>query len=87
MEYPGESLRIVRVVSNKYSAFTAHFFLIRIVGRVESNWVHSALRPLTGLFCQPQVIIIKEKLAELLAGETESTRTSVFLVAGCHAVA
>jgi hypothetical protein len=28
-------------------------FLIGIVWGVESNWVHSALRPLIGLLCQP----------------------------------
>jgi hypothetical protein len=38
---------------------------------VESNWVHSALRPPIGLLCQPRVIIIMEKLVEYLAGETE----------------
>jgi hypothetical protein len=38
---------------------------------VESNWVHSALRPLIGLFCQPRVIMMLEKLVEWLAGETE----------------
>jgi hypothetical protein len=44
---------------------------IGIVG-VESYWVHSALRPLIGLLCQPRVIVIFEKLVEWwLAGETE----------------
>jgi hypothetical protein len=38
---------------------------------VKSNWVHSALRPPIGLLCQPQVIMMKEKLEEWLAGETE----------------
>jgi hypothetical protein len=38
---------------------------------MESNWVHSALRPLIGLLCQPRVIMIVEKLVEQLAGETE----------------
>jgi hypothetical protein len=38
---------------------------------VESNWVHSALRPLMGLLCQPRVIMMMEKLVECLAGETE----------------
>jgi hypothetical protein len=38
---------------------------------VESNWVHSALRPPIGLLCQPRVIMMMEKLVELLAGETE----------------
>jgi hypothetical protein len=36
-----------------------------------SNWVHSALRPLLGLLCQPRVIMMMEKLVEWLAGETE----------------
>jgi hypothetical protein len=36
---------------------------------VESNWVHSALRPPVGLLCQPRVIMIMEKLVEWLAGE------------------
>jgi hypothetical protein len=39
-------------------------------GGVESNWVHSALRPQTGLLCQPQVIMMMEKLVERLAWET-----------------
>jgi hypothetical protein len=39
---------------------------------VESNWVHSALRPPIGLLCQPRVIMMMENLLEwLLAGETE----------------
>jgi hypothetical protein len=38
---------------------------------VESNWVHSALRPPIGLLCQPRMIMMMEKLAEWLAGETE----------------
>jgi hypothetical protein len=38
---------------------------------VESNWVHSAQRPPMGLLCQSVVIMIKEKLVELLTGETE----------------
>jgi hypothetical protein len=38
---------------------------------VESNWVHSALRPLIGLLCQPRVIMMMEKLVELLEWETE----------------
>jgi hypothetical protein len=36
---------------------------------VESNWVHSALRPLIGLLCQPRVIMMMEKLVECLAGK------------------
>jgi hypothetical protein len=38
---------------------------------VESNWVHSALRPPIGLLSQPRVIMMMEKLVEWLAGETE----------------
>jgi hypothetical protein len=38
---------------------------------MESNWVHSALRPLRGLLCQPRVIMMIEKLVEWLAGETD----------------
>jgi hypothetical protein len=49
-----------------------NFFLICRVG-VESNWVHSTLRPLIGLLCQPRVIMMMEKLVEWLAGETLST--------------
>jgi hypothetical protein len=37
---------------------------------VESNWVHLALQPLIGLLCQPQMIMMMEKLMECLAGET-----------------
>jgi hypothetical protein len=35
------------------------------------NVVHSALRPLIGLFCQPRVIMRVEKLVERFAGEIE----------------
>jgi hypothetical protein len=39
---------------------------------VESNWVHSELRPPIGLLCQLRVIMMMEKLVEWrLAGETE----------------
>jgi hypothetical protein len=38
---------------------------------MESNWVHSALRPPIGLLCQPRVILMMEKLVEWLAGEIE----------------
>jgi hypothetical protein len=40
-----------------------YIFLIGVVG-VESNWVHSALRPPIGLLCQPRVIMLMEKLVE-----------------------
>jgi hypothetical protein len=42
-----------------------------IVGGVESNRVHLALRALICLLCQPRVIMKMEKLVEWLAGETE----------------
>jgi hypothetical protein len=39
---------------------------------VESNWVHSARRPLIGLLYLPRVIMMMENLVEQsLAGETE----------------
>jgi hypothetical protein len=38
---------------------------------MESNWVHSALRPRIGLLCQPWVIMMMEKLVEWLSGETK----------------
>jgi hypothetical protein len=38
---------------------------------MESNLIHSALRPPIGLLCQPRVIMMMEKLVEWLAGETE----------------
>jgi hypothetical protein len=38
---------------------------------VESNWVHSALRPLICLLCQPWVIMMMKNLVEWLAGKTE----------------
>jgi hypothetical protein len=38
---------------------------------MESNWVHSALRPLIGLLCRPLVIMMMEKWVEWLSGETE----------------
>jgi hypothetical protein len=50
---------------------------------VESKWVHSALRPPIGLLCQSQVIMMMEKLAEWLAGETEVLRGNL---PQCHFV-
>jgi hypothetical protein len=42
------------------------------MGGLESNCVHSALRPLIRLLCHPQVIMMMKKLVEWwLAGETE----------------
>jgi hypothetical protein len=40
-----------------------NFFLIGVVG-VESNGVHSALRPPIGVLCQPRVIMMMEKSVE-----------------------
>jgi hypothetical protein len=52
--------------------FKYTFFLIRIVGGWNPNWVHSARRPLNGLLYLPRVIMMKENLEEWrLAGETE----------------
>jgi hypothetical protein len=48
------------------------FFLIRIVGRVESNRVYSARRPFTGPLYLPRVIMMMENFVEWrFAGETE----------------
>jgi hypothetical protein len=38
---------------------------------LESNWVHSALRPPIGLLCQPRVIMIEKLVEWWLAGETK----------------
>jgi hypothetical protein len=51
------------------SSFFKFFFLICIVGGGVK--VHSTLRPLNGLLCQPRVIMIMEKSVEWLAEETE----------------
>jgi hypothetical protein len=51
------------------SAADLIFFLICIVGG--GIKVHSTLRPLNGLLCQPRVSMIMEKSVERLAGETE----------------
>jgi hypothetical protein len=48
-----------------------NFFYLYGGGGVESNWVHSALRPPIGLLCQSRVITMMDKLVEWLAGETE----------------
>jgi hypothetical protein len=53
----------------KYQLSLFKFFLICIV--VIGIKVHSTLRPLNGLLCQPRVIMIMEKSVELLAKETE----------------
>jgi hypothetical protein len=54
---------------NMYGARINFFY--RYSGEMESNWVHSALRPPIGLLCQPRAIKMMEKLVEWLAGETE----------------
>jgi hypothetical protein len=55
-----------------YFHFTYYYFFFNSnSGRVVSNWVHSVLRPLIDLLCQPRVIMIMERLVEYLAGETE----------------
>jgi hypothetical protein len=46
-----------------------NLFLICIVG--DGIKVHSTLRSLNGLLCQPRVIMIMEKSVEWLAGKTE----------------
>jgi hypothetical protein len=51
------NINLINLIFNWYS------------GGLESNWVHSALRPLIGLFCQPRVIMMMEKLVEWLAGK------------------
>jgi hypothetical protein len=56
------------MVSNR-DIFTFTFFTYLVL--VESNWVHSALRTLLGLLCQPRVIMMIEKLVECLARGTE----------------
>jgi hypothetical protein len=38
---------------------------------MESNWVHSALRPIIGLLFQPRVIMMMEKMVKWLAGQTD----------------
>jgi hypothetical protein len=47
--------------SNILSSHTIRFFFKLIVG-VETNWVHSVLRPPIGLLCQPRVIIMMDNL-------------------------
>jgi hypothetical protein len=48
--------------------FFLHFLICIVGGGIK---VHSTLRPLNGLLCQPRVIMIMEKTVESLAGETE----------------
>jgi hypothetical protein len=49
----------------------------------ESNWVHSALRPLIGLLCQPRVIMMVEKLGGMIGRRTEVFRENLPPVAAC----
>jgi hypothetical protein len=49
-----------------------------VLWEVESNWIHSALRPQIGLLWEPPVIMIIDKLVEWrLAGETEVLRENL----------
>jgi hypothetical protein len=80
-------MRMVRCSAIQLFSFAFHFFhgkeyyLCQLLSNytdlffrywgVKCNWVHSALRPPIGLLCQPRVIMMMEKLVELLAGETE----------------
>jgi hypothetical protein len=43
-------------------------FLFLVQWGVESNWVHSALQPQICLLCQPRVIMMMEKLVEMMIG-------------------
>jgi hypothetical protein len=52
--------------------WTSTFLKFKLVWwGMESNCVHSSLRPLIGLLCQPRVIMMMVKLVEWLARETE----------------
>jgi hypothetical protein len=57
-------------VVSSTSVFT-HFFFNLYSGGWSTNWVHWALRPLTGLLYLPRVIVRMENLMEWMAGETE----------------
>jgi hypothetical protein len=58
------ALRAGRPLLPKKIPGTHLFFFNWYIGGVKSNWVHSALRPLIGLLCQPRVIMMMEKLVE-----------------------
>jgi hypothetical protein len=63
----------------QFNNHTSIFFLNWYSGGVESNWVHSTLRPLIGLLCHPgRVSMMMEKLVEWLAGETEVLYKNLF---------
>jgi hypothetical protein len=55
--------------NDKYKiSINLFFFNLHSGGGIK---VHSILRPLNGLLCQPRVIMIMENSVEWLAGETE----------------
>jgi hypothetical protein len=60
---------IANAINMMRDHITFFFFLISIVG--VGIKVHSTLRPLNGLLCQPRVIMIMENSVEWFAGETE----------------
>jgi hypothetical protein len=64
-------IKLTVVIIRGYHCYQLHTIFKLVWWGVESNWVHSALRPLRGLLCQPRVIMMIEKLVEWLAGETE----------------
>jgi hypothetical protein len=67
-------LKFFRCYSKLRQAFSkitsCPFFFLNLHSGGGSK-VHSTLRPLNGLLCQPRVIMIMEKSVEWLAGETE----------------
>jgi hypothetical protein len=65
--------RLIFLLCSFVHDFSPHskYFFNWYSGGVESNWVHSALRPPIGVLCQPRVIMLMEKLVEWLTGETE----------------
>jgi hypothetical protein len=56
-------------ILNARTSLAVIFFLICIVGC--GIKVHSTVRPLNGILCQPRVIMIMEKSVKCLAGDTE----------------
>jgi hypothetical protein len=65
VERETDILCVVHFLRKPYNIF------LLVYRGVESNWIHSALRPPIGLLCQPRVIMMMEKLVEWLAKETE----------------
>jgi hypothetical protein len=56
---------LVGLYGNCRKVTSTYFVKIKLVQwGVESNWIHSALRTLIGLLCQPRVIMMMEKLVE-----------------------